>query len=399
MLLLFAQRINKATLLSCLLAFSFLAGFASGSPVTFQEISMLLRNRESEAFIQQDSTRRRLAQPLTPQQEAALTALGATPGLLQALRAISGSGPNGQPPTQSAAPPRAISPVFPEATPVPPLPHRSLSEERRSFTTRLLKTVTAKVPVPKPPESRFEVVTYRSPAGELPALLSVAPKDGKLRPAIIWMVGGWSNSISSIPWDPAAPENDQSAGAFAKAGIITMFPSLRGGNTNPGSIENFYGEVDDVIAAAEFLSRQPTVDPRRIYLGGHSTGGTLVLLVAECSDRFRAVFAFGPSANAAGYDKKNLNFDLANPKEFELRSPENWLDCIHSPTFVFEGTAEGNIDSLKHMADRTKNPMLHFFPIDGATHFTVLAPMTQRIASKIETDVGISSDITFLPNK
>jgi hypothetical protein len=39
-----------------------------------------------------------------------------------------------------------------------------------------------------------------------------------------------------------------------------MFPSLRGGNDNPGAREGFYGEVDDVVAASEFLARQPYVD-------------------------------------------------------------------------------------------------------------------------------------------
>jgi dipeptidyl aminopeptidase/acylaminoacyl peptidase len=60
-----------------------------------------------------------------------------------------------------------------------------------------------------------------------------------------------------------------------------MFPSLRGGNDNPGRHGGFYGEVDDVLAAHDYLSRQPYVDPKRIYPGGHSTGGTLALLTAE----------------------------------------------------------------------------------------------------------------------
>ena len=74
-----------------------------------------------------------------------------------------------------------------------------------------------------------------------------------------------------------------------------MFPSLRGGNDNPGKKEGFLGEVNDVLAASEFLSRQEYVDPDRIYLGGHSTGGTLALLVAASTDKYRAVFSFGPN--------------------------------------------------------------------------------------------------------
>ena len=73
-----------------------------------------------------------------------------------------------------------------------------------------------------------------------------------------------------------------------------MYPSLRGGNNNPGHMESFFGEVDDVLAARALLAKLPYVDPERIYLGGHSTGGTLALLVAECSGAFRGVFAFGP---------------------------------------------------------------------------------------------------------
>ncbi len=34
-----------------------------------------------------------------------------------------------------------------------------------------------------------------------------------------------------------------------------MYPSLRGGNKNPGYIETFLGEVDDVIAAARYLAQ------------------------------------------------------------------------------------------------------------------------------------------------
>ena len=53
------------------------------------------------------------------------------------------------------------------------------------------------------------------------------------------------------------------------------------------------------------------VDPDQIYLGGHSTGGTLALLVAESTDRFRAIFSFGPVANMRNYGTDILFFDLS----------------------------------------------------------------------------------------
>src|SRR5205085_7788189 len=132
-------------------------------------------------------------------------------------------------------------------------------------------------------------VHYTPPAGSLPAYVGAPPAEGGKHPAIIWIVGGFSNSISDIAWTPGRAENDQSATAFREAGIVMMYPCLRGGNDHPGSMEGFYGEVDDVLAAADYLSKLDYIDPQRIYLGGHSTGGTLALLAAESTSRFRAV--------------------------------------------------------------------------------------------------------------
>jgi hypothetical protein len=148
-------------------------------------------------------------------------------------------------------------------------------------------------------------------------------------PAIIWLTGGFSNSIGDIAWTPGPASNDQSASGFRDAGIVMMYPPLRGGNNNPGYIETFYGEVDDVLAAAKALATLDYVDPKRIYLGGHSTGGTLALLVAAAGgDRFRAVFALGPVDNVVGYGADVLPFDLKNPKEAQVRAPVVWVSSI-----------------------------------------------------------------------
>ena len=227
------------------------------------------------------------------------------------------------------------------------------------------------------------------------AYLSPSPADGRKHPAILWLFGGFGNSIGEVAWQPGDRENDQSGSAFRRAGIIMMYPSLRGGNDNPGSVEGFYGEVEDVIAAAEYLAGQDYVDPERIYLGGHSTGGTLALLVAESTDRFRAVFSFGPVRNVAGYGAENLPFDVRDRRELELRAPALWLHSIRKPTFVFEGTGHpGNITELMALQRAARNPMLHSYPVKGATHFSILAPVSKLIADKILTDAG-SSDMTF----
>ena len=269
----------------------------------------------------------------------------------------------------------------------------SLVEARRGFTTKAVLQKGDRTPVAEPPAHLFRVVKYDSAVGKLAAYLTPAPKDGKKHPAIIWITGGDCNTIDEGSWKEGPAENDQTASAFRKSGIVMMFPSLRGGNDNPGTKEGFFGEVDDVLAAAEYLGKQPFVDPTRIYLGGHSTGGTLVLLVAECTDRFRAVFSFGPVDDVAGYGPEFNPFDTSNPREIALRSPGRWLAAVRNPVFVIEGKSDGNLDALQTMARASTNPNLHFLPVQGANHFSVLAPTTRLLADKILRDTGATSNL------
>src|SRR5262249_30529789 len=150
----------------------------------------------------------------------------------------------------------------------------------------------------------------------------------------------------------------------------------------------------DVVAAAEFLRKQPFVDPDRLYLGGHSTGGTLALLTAECSDRFRAVFSFGPVHDVLGYGPRYNPFAISDRKELLLGAPGRWLHSIRVPVFVFEGT-DGNLSSLQALARASKNPRVRFFEVKGADHFNVLAPTNRLIADKILRDTGPACGIAF----
>src|SRR5262249_23403878 len=182
---------------------------------------------------------------------------------------------------------------------------------------------------------------------------------------------------------------------FREGGCRMAFTRLGGGNEHPGFKEGFCGEVDDVLAAADSLGKQPFVDPQRIYLGGMSTGGTLVLLVAASSDRFRAVFSFGPADDVAGYDREFLPFDTSDRRELELRSPIRWLHSIRVPTFVFEGTVRGNLRSLRAMERTSTNPKMRFHPVKRADHVSVLAPTARLIAGKILRDDGPATSIAF----
>ncbi len=186
-------------------------------------------------------------------------------------------------------------------------------------------------PVPAPTAKQGRLVHYPSAVGPLAALLSAVPADGRRHPAMIWITGGDATTIDDSVWNADPPGNDQTARQYREAGIVTLYPSLRGGNNNPGHREGYFGEVDDVLAAAGWLAAQPGIDPQRIYLGGHSTGATLVLLVAESSPRFRAVFAFGPAADPAEHQRQNVPLDATNKREMALRRPVAWLDSVQAP--------------------------------------------------------------------
>ena len=272
----------------------------------------------------------------------------------------------------------------------------NLADARRGYVTHLLRQTKAADEVVKPPAG-FELVRYPAPLGSFPAYVTTPPDLSVKHPAIVWISGGFDNGIGDTPWAPATPDNDQSARAFPKAGIVTLYPSLRGGNNNPGYVEGLYGEVDDVIAAGKYLAGRPDVDPKRVYLGGHSTGGTLVLLTAESTSVFRAVFAFGPVSRIEQYGSDDLPFDLSNGQETSLRSPLLYLSAIVSPTFVFEGTTSpSNIVPVQDLCSNCDNPRVHFYQLPGLTHFSELAPITPVIAAKIVADTGASPHFSFL---
>lgn len=302
---------------------------------------------------------------------------------------------------QSLPPPPSAPGVAPTHTPardsvsVALDEKRTLNEARAGFRSRPIPRIHPRTPLDVPPPGVFSLVKYPAAVGELSAYLTPDPGDGRKRPAIVWITGGDCNTLGDV-WSPADPSNDQTAAAYRQAGIVMMFPSLRGGNQNPGENESFLGEVDDILAAADFLSKQEYVDPQRIYLGGHSTGGTLVLLVAESTDRFRAVFSFGPADDIRGYGPDYSPFGDNELREVAVRSPGYWLHSVRCPTFVFEGT-NGNIQSLRKMRSNSQNPRIQFHEIPGGDHFGILAPLNQRIATRILNDVGPRTNLSFSP--
>lgn len=271
---------------------------------------------------------------------------------------------------------------------------QSFAEAHDAFQTTLAKEESDDDEIPAPPEGSFDLIKYPSKVGDLAAYVSSDPGDGQKHPLIIWVVGGWGNGIDDFPWCYPEWDNDQTGSAFWQAGVLMMYPSFRGGCGNPGNYETLFGEVDDIASAYEYAASLPYVDPERIYLGGHSTGGTRALLASEYTDKFRAVFAFGAVDKIEYHNNSQFTFDTDNKEEYKMRSPIYWLDSVKSPTFLIEGS-DGNSANLKKIERASKNENIHCYVMDDADHFSVLAPLTRVVAQKILADTGAEPNISI----
>ncbi len=274
-------------------------------------------------------------------------------------------------------------PQAPAAEATPKVNAESLPEARAGFTTQLVRQDRQESSLEAPPDGLFSLIHYDAPLGPTQAYVSKVAGPAP-RPAIVWLTGGFPVARGgSVVWEPRGPGNEQSASAYRRAGIVMMFPTVRGTAMNPGNQEFMMGEVDDVIAAARHLATYECVDPGRIYLGGHSTGGTLALLVAESTDIFKAAFCFGPSDEFAGYGIEDpWPFDTGNPEEWRLRSPVHFLDGIKTPTFVIEGQY-GSSYALRAFDAASDNPMVTNVIVPHADHFRPLDAINRLLSERI----------------
>src|SRR5262249_25531016 len=105
----------------------------------------------------------------------------------------------------------------------------------------------------------------------------------------------------------------------------------------------WYDEVDDVLAAAAYLSKQPYVDAGHLYVAGASAGGTLALFAVMASTQFRAAASFSASPDQAllvKHAKIDLPFDKSDPRELQLRSPLAYATSFKCPVRIYYATQD-----------------------------------------------------------
>lgn len=248
----------------------------------------------------------------------------------------------------------------------------NLAHDRSLFPTQLKKQRSSPVSdLQEPPPAGTTEVYYTSGKFRLKAWLSKLPDDGKKHPAVVFAHGGFSRDAED--WVHLKVYLDQ--------GFIVMMPAWRGENSNPGYFEFFFGEVDDVIAAGEYLAANPLVDKDRLFLAGHSAGGTLAILTALKNSPYKAIASFSGSTNQEIFFRSkgipDTPFDKQDGREVILRSPIAYASSLRHRLLLVIGANELSFERSSRLfstkakelgknCDFIKVPGDHFSSLPGA---------------------------------
>src|SRR5579871_3225630 len=209
------------------------------------------------------------------------------------------------------------------------------STARKQFQTHLVRHgPSPQQGEPLNPPAGAQQVEY-SPALHLQAWITSSPAQtsGVKKAAVLFLHGGFA--IGSDDWEMTQPYRD--------AGYIVMMPVLRGENGQQGEYSLFYDEVNDVVDAAEYLAKLPSVDAKHLYVAGHSVGGTLTMLSAMTSTRFCAAASFSGAPDVIAWSQRQqqlLVFDPNNVRELQMRSPVAFATSFKCPVRLYYGSAE-----------------------------------------------------------
>ncbi len=169
---------------------------------------------------------------------------------------------------------------------------------------------------------------------------------GKSDPAVI-VLHGWlepeengADMVSIVAWH------------LAREGYVSLALSMRGWPDTGGADDCGGRQPFDVVRAAQWLSRQPGVNPERIGVLGFSQGGQVALLAAGLTPKIKAVVAFFPVTDLDrwaqttqtpgikdGYVPRVCEKDLG----LKAKSPIYSACAIDAPTLLIHGEEDTRV--------------------------------------------------------
>jgi len=257
-----------------------------------------------------------------------------------------------------------------------------LAAARKRFVTKL----RVRGPAPQPyqndkPPAGVKEVEFASGDLKLKGWLSADAGEGKKRPAVIYLHGGWA--FGSGDWEDAE--------SFAKAGFVLFMPMLRGENGNPGTYESFLGEVDDAIAAGNFVASLPGVDGSNVFVAGHSVGGVLTCLVSMLPSPYKAAAALDGYVDmqswAASSPASQVPYDRNSPSEVRVRNPMAFPGSIRCPLRLYAGEDGREVNAPLAAKARQVGKDCELVIVRG-DHQAMVAPAVQQSIARFRQLAG-----------
>ncbi|MBE4749717.1 hypothetical protein G4177_16250 [Corallococcus sp. ZKHCc1 1396] len=92
---------------------------------------------------------------------------------------------------------------------------------------------------------------------------------------------------------------------------------------------------------------------------------------------------FRTQLDVSVHGKTGTALDRATGPELWMRNPVSFVESLRVPTQIIEGAEEGNTGAFEPLRKAAKGAPLSFLAVPGATHFSVLAPVTELLARKL----------------
>jgi len=216
-------------------------------------------------------------------------------------------------------------------------------------------------------QSNPEEVVFRSGGLQLHGFLWKSEGSGPFR-AIVWNHGS-----EKLPGSQPALAKFYTAHSY-----VFFVPHRRGQGRSPGNyiqdevaqapprerarrmVELQQTEVDDVIAALNYLKSRPFVDPVRIAISGCSFGGIQTLLAGERDLSVRAIVPFAPGA---------MSWDQNQPlQDLLIRA----VDLAKVPVFLIQAENDYSLSPSRVLSKEANQKHKDFqskvYPAFGSGH-------------------------------
>lgn len=251
------------------------------------------------------------------------------------------------------------------------------------------------------------LVSYESQSSTVYGLLYRPTEGSEPKPAIIYTFGGWGAQNLCSHWHDACDistgtTNGCSSGngdyvvlvVGMRADFYTPSGDCTGESvTSDGSESRWRGDINDALAAIEWLKTKDYVDSSRIGIFGESVGANNALLIAERSSDIKTAVVWFPHVDLEYIYNLYLSDNTINigwvdsalggctptqsdacAKEYRVRSPINYAENLTIPIQHSHCTADALVpysvsQQLYNYMDNAGrlNSTYSFYSYDGST--------------------------------